>query len=215
MMEFGENDKSFEDSQEYTDRMNFLSKQLSKCKELNCIINERKQRLYDWTSSFSVLQMSNLSKQIKYNELAKEEGRVRKKYIESAKSTDAIQQEFKILKSGSICHNFLGRCASYAESFLHSYTEYSSVKLSKDIELYTQKYEKLQHELSMKMKELESLEMEHGLNCLISDGATKEKLKIYASLNDIMLNIRKNTENNEKNIRIGQQKLEALESKLV
>ncbi|XP_076645774.1 uncharacterized protein LOC143355124 [Halictus rubicundus] len=213
-MEFGENGKPCEENETRADCPNFLSKQLSKCKELNSTISEHKRSLYDFESSISMLQVSTSLKQIKYNELEKREDRLRQKTIEAAKAADALEEEFKKSISERVCHNFWERLTNNAEYFLSAYTEYSSTKLLKDIEWYKQEFEKMQHEFSMRIKELECLEVENGLNSSISDGQAKEKLEIDALLNDIMLNNSKNTDKKVQKIRIAQQTSTELKDEL-
>ncbi|XP_076289337.1 uncharacterized protein LOC143213405 isoform X2 [Lasioglossum baleicum] len=184
-MEFEEHGKPSEENETCADANDILSRQLSKCRELYNAIDERKRSIHDLESSISLLQVSISSKQIKYNVSAKGEDVVRQKSIEAKETADAMEQELKKLISTRIGHNFWDRLTSNAEYFLSAYMEYSSAKLSEDIEWYRQEFEKIQQELSMQIKELERLKEENGLNSLISEVA-KEKLEIDASLNDIM-----------------------------
>ncbi|XP_031828877.1 uncharacterized protein LOC116425392 [Nomia melanderi] len=197
-----------EEVQNPTDKINFLMEQLS---ELNDMISAYKQNRDDWESYLSTFQISNWTKQVKHNELKKRENHLRKTISETMRMTDNVEQELKNLISQKIGADFGKKCSNYTENFLCAYTKYSSEKLSKDIEWYKHQCEKIYCGLPTLIKEVENLEVQHGLDSCISDGHTEKTLEMFALSNNIIISY---NNNKIQKIEAAQQTLEKLEDKL-
>ncbi|XP_076635712.1 uncharacterized protein LOC143348885 [Colletes latitarsis] len=211
----GENEEElYRESNNKVDRINVLIKQLM---ELKDAINKCKRNRYYWESHFSVLSMNIWAGQIKYRELQKKEARIREAISKATKLAKFKQQELRSLKleraefSSGQWRNFQIKCADYKDNFVDAHMQYSIQNLSGNIEQYQKDYNKIQDELLIQSKELESLKMEHDSICLNSDGDTDEILIINILLRDIMVN---NNNNMLHKIKSTQRTLKKLENKI-